>query len=102
MEKEKGKGFSLHTDQRATNCGSLGKPIQKENPKASLDENRPPLALESALLVSERCKPLKRKQCLEGLQSSDVPTKIMKKGRMLSFVMNVVYELARRFGEIWW
>ncbi|XP_066496240.1 LON peptidase N-terminal domain and RING finger protein 3-like [Tiliqua scincoides] len=76
---EKGKSFSLHKVQKAMNCDSLGKPIQKENQKGNLDENRHPLVPDSALLVSERRKLLKRKRCPEGLQSSDVPSKIMKR-----------------------
>ncbi|KAJ6663344.1 hypothetical protein lerEdw1_010481 [Lerista edwardsae] len=76
---EKEKSFSLCEDQKATNCGSLGKPTQKENKKGSLDENKRPLPAESTQLVSEKRKLLKRKHCSEEPPGSDVASKIVKR-----------------------
>lgn len=83
---EKDKSFSLHEDQKATNCGSLGKPVHKENQKGSVDENRRPLGAEPAQLVSEKRKLLKRKRCSEDPPGTDVASKIVRRGEMPLFV----------------
>ncbi|XP_060106052.1 LON peptidase N-terminal domain and RING finger protein 3 isoform X2 [Heteronotia binoei] len=72
---------SLAEDRKEVDCGSVGRsaPVTESKKDSVGDKDRHASVPESALLISEKCRLLKRKHYSEELPDANVPSKIMKR-----------------------
>lgn len=82
---------SLVEDRKEVNCSSVGKSASvTESEKDTVgDKDRHASVPESALLISEKCRLLKRKHYSEEPPDANVPSKIAKRGKIFNYFLGM-------------